>query len=179
MDIEGLLISDRINEVSRMCDREHPLYEQISGFSIALYVLGHVKGTDLLGIDDIAAAEAGTILKEHFVQVDEREIPKDYRIGESRGKYLLVLGDPLFPSHFAVVADVRAPRPYFSKLTFFGSGFDSMSELAAEFLGKDGAGLDEIAFFKLREPIPAARKSASKIYTINGHGEYSVLELAN
>lgn len=39
MGQDQVLVSERINEITKMCDREQPVYEQISNFSIALYVL--------------------------------------------------------------------------------------------------------------------------------------------
>ena len=52
MNHEKLLISERIDEVKMMCDREHPIYEQISCFSIALYVIGYFNCADLMSFDD-------------------------------------------------------------------------------------------------------------------------------
>ena len=129
MDQEGIDVIERIDEITKMCDREQPIYEQISNFSIALYVFGYFSCADLLEADDVDNVEAGTILKEYFDKIDKEDIPSDYRITTSSERYLLVIGDPVFPTHFAVVADMQSTKPYFSKLPFFGSGFDSLNEL--------------------------------------------------
>ncbi len=176
MDREGLLTSERIDEVTKMCDREHPIYEQISNFSIALYVFGFFKCSDLLAADDVDDITAGAILKEHFVKIEEKDLPSHYSMYESEEKYLLVIGDPLFPTHFAVVADMNSTRPYFSKLPFYGSGFDSLAELKSEFLGKDGVGYDDLSYYKMRAAAPLRKGASAKIYTISDDGNYSVLE---
>ncbi len=133
-----------------MCDREQPIYEQISSFSIALYVFGYFSCSDLLSADDLDFVEAGSILQEHFIEIEKEKIPSDYQITKSADKFLLVIGDPLFPSHFAVVADIKSPQPYFSKLPFFGSGFDSLKELAREFVGIDDITINDIAYYKMK-----------------------------
>ena len=175
MDHEGIFIWERIDEISGMCEREQPIYEQISNFSIALYVFGYFACDDLLSADDVDHVEAGSILKEHFDKVEKKDIPKDYHIATSPDRYLLVIGDPLFPAHFAVVADMQSDHPYFSKLPFFGSGFDSLAELKSEFVGIEGLTANDFTYYKLKKPVRQKAKS-SKIYTIKNDGNYSVLE---
>lgn len=176
MDREGLLIAERIDEVTKMCDREHPIYEQISNFSIALYVLGYFKCSDLLAVDDVECTGAACVLTEHFVKIKKEDVPLDYRISESPEKYLLVIGDPLFPTHFAVVADMSSNRPYFSKLKFYGTGFDSLAELEGEFVGQDGIGVDDISFYKMKTGVSLRKGATAKIYTIRNDEKYNVLE---
>ena len=175
MDREGFLISERINEVKMMCDRENPIYEQISCFSIALYVIGHINCADLLSLDDLETTEAGCILKEYFSEIKGEELPSEYNILESPDKYLLVFGDPIFPEHFAVLTDTRRKKPFFSKLRFYGSGFDSLEELKSEYLGKDGVGYNDLYYFKKRSEALNA-SSFGKIYTIKDDGSCSVLK---
>lgn len=170
VDREGLLISERIKEVTMMCDRENPIYEQISSFSIALYILGFFDVEDMLSFDDLDQCEAGVILKENFTQVSKEDLPSDYRITESREKYLLVIGDPLFPIHFAVLADTKSERPFFSKLRFFGSGFDNLEELISGFVGVDGVSYDDIHYFKKKISAPIAHLSPPKIYIVKDDG---------
>ena len=170
MDQEGLLISERIKEVTMMCDRENPIYEQISSFSIALYVLGFFHVEDMLSFDDLDQCEAAEILKENFTKISEEDLPSDYNITESREKYLLVIGDPLFPIHFAVLADTNSERPFFSKLRFFGSGFDSLEELTSAFIGQDGVGIEDIHYFKKNISEPMSCPSPPKIYIVRDDG---------
>ncbi len=169
MDCEGLLISERIEEIMMMCDREHPIYEQISSFSIALYALGFFNCDDLMSFQDIDAHEAAVILSEHFTKIDQDDLPQDYNITESNEQYLLVVGDPLFPVHFAVLADTAVSRPFFSKLPFFGSGFDSLEELMDEFADIDGISSDDFHFFRKTSygTIPSA--SIGKIYIVKNY----------
>jgi hypothetical protein len=148
MDQEGLRASERIDEIMMMCDRKQPVYEQISSFSIALYALGFFDCPDLMSFEDVAAHEAAAILKEHFTEIRQAALPDHYCITESRERYLLVVGDPLFPVHFATLVDAQSPRPFFSKLPFFGSGFDSLEELIDEFAGKEGVNPGDVHFFK-------------------------------
>lgn len=176
MDHEGLQILERIDEVSRMCDREHPIYEHISNYSIALYVLGFFDCPDLMSFDDIDAAEAGAYLKAHFEAVPPEVIPDDYHINTSDNQYLVVFGDPAFPEHLAVLVDGRSAQPYFSKLKFFGSGFDSLAELKQEFLGKDGVGVEDVAFFRRKRAVPSRIPTLGRIYTIRKDGDYTVFE---
>ncbi|MDY6822732.1 MAG: hypothetical protein SWH68_02895 [Thermodesulfobacteriota bacterium] len=175
MGQDQVLVSERINEITKMCDREQPVYEQISNFSIALYVLDFFACADLLSVEDVDHVAAGAILKEHFIEIKKEEIPSDYNIYTSDDRYLMVIGDPVFPTHFAVVADIRGEQPFFSKLPFFGSGFDSMAELKKEFTGIDGLSEKDIYFFKRKQEGGLKQKSA-KIYTLNNDGNYSVWE---
>ncbi len=176
MTQNGLVIEERIKEITTLCDREQPIYEQISNFSIALYVFGFFPCTDLLSADDVDFVAAGSILKEHFTQIKKEAIPFDYDITRSPDKFLLVIGDPLFPSHFAVVANMKNPRPYFSKLPFFGSGFDSLEELEKEFVGMDGITSNDITYYKMKQPSRKSQKKLAKIYTIKQDGNYDVME---
>lgn len=175
MDSEGIFVRERIDETIRMCEREQPIYEQISNFSIALYVFGHFSCSDLLDAEDVDNVEAGSILNECFEKIEKEHIPLDYHIDTSPDRYLLVIGNPTFPTHFAVIVDMHSPQPYFSKLPFFGSGFDSLAELQSEFVGVDGLTTDDITYYKLKQPAQHKRKSP-KIYTINDDGNYDVLE---
>jgi len=153
MSDEGLQICERIKEVMMMCAREDPVYEQISSFSIALYTLGYFNCPDLMSFQDVDAQAAAAILKEHFTPVRSADLPEDYRITECAEQYLLVLGDPLFPLHFGVLADMRSERPFFSKLPLFGSGFDSLAELMDEFSGYDGINRYEVHYFKKNDDV--------------------------
>ncbi len=175
MDAKGILARERIEETIVMCEREQPIYEQISNFSIALYVFGYFSCADLLDANDVDNVEAGSILTEYFDQIECEDIPSDYDIATSGDKYLLVIGDPNFPTHFAVVADMQSEQPYFSKLPFFGSGFDSLEELQSEFVGIDGLTADNTAYYRLKKPVQQKQKLA-KVYTINGDGDYQVFE---
>ena len=175
-DHEGILVSERINEVTKMCDREQPIYEQISNFSIALYVFGFFDCEDLLSADDVDHVAAGSILREYFTEIKKEDIPADYQIAASGDRYLLVMGDPAFPTHFAVVADMKSPQPYFSKLPLFGSGFDSLAELELEFIGIDGMTGDDMAFYQMKQPPQSEKKKGTKIYTLKEDGHYGVLE---
>ncbi|RJP86953.1 MAG: hypothetical protein C4518_12865 [Desulfobacteraceae bacterium] len=159
LNSDGLRVSERISEIMMMCDRAHPIYEQISSFSIALYAMGFFEAPDLMSVQDIDSQEAAAILREHFTEVRAEDIPDGYAVSKSKEKYLLVAGDPAFPVHFAMVTDIRSDRPYFSKLPFFGSGHDSLNELMADFSGRE-----DIHYFRLDrygEIPPSAR---GKIY---------------
>ncbi|MEW6076962.1 MAG: hypothetical protein AB1724_04035 [Thermodesulfobacteriota bacterium] len=145
---EGLLASERIDEIMMMCDRQQPVYEQISSFSVALYTLGFFDCPDLMSFEDVDAHEAAAILREHFTEIRSAALPADYRITESGERYLLVVGDPLLPVHFAALVDARSDRPFFSKLPFFGSGFDSLKELTEAFSPTDGVSPDDFHYFK-------------------------------
>lgn len=175
MDTEGILVKERIDEILMMCNREQPIYEQISNFSIALYVFGYFSCADLLDADDVDNVEAGSILKEFFDKIEKDNIPSEYHITTSSDRYLLVIGDPIFPTHFAVVADMQSSQPYFSKLPFFGSGFDSLLELKNEFIGIDGLTDKDITYYKMKQPVLQKQKSP-KIYIIKADGNYDVLE---
>jgi hypothetical protein len=170
MDREGLIISERIKEVSMICARENPIYEQISSFGIALYVLGCFNVSDVMSFDDIDSVEAGNILKEYFNPIRDADLPSKYQITESKEKYLLVIGDPLFPIHFAVLTDVNSKRIFFSKLRHFGSGFDSLEELMNDFIGEDGIGYKDIHFYQrnIQERKPSSAEH--KIYIFRNDG---------
>lgn len=157
LDHEGILINERINEIMMLCDRNHPLYEQVSSFSVALYALGYFDCSDFMSFHDVLVFEAAEILREEYSPVDYDDIEKDYRISESRERYLLVIGDPLFPVHFAVLVNNAAVRPYFSKLPLFGAGYDSLEELAAEFCGKDGVGFEDFQYYRKTDPERSGR----------------------
>ncbi len=129
MSISLAQVLDRIHEVEMMCARDNPIYEQISCYSIALYVLGYFQAQDLLSIDDFDDGEASQILIENFEKITQTDIPHDYNISNSKERYLLVMGDPVFPTHFAAVVDTNRKRPFFSKLRHAGSGYDSLEEL--------------------------------------------------
>lgn len=166
MDQEGLQTSERIDEIMMMCDREQPVYEQISSFSIALYALGFFDCPDLMSFHDVDSHEAAAILKEHFTGIRQEALPAHYRITESRERYLLVVGDPLFPIHFATLVETKSPRPFFSKLPFFGSGFDSLEELTKEFAGIDGVTPEDFHFFKKTWYGKIPPDSVKKIYIV-------------
>ena len=163
---EGLQLTERIEEIMMMCAREHPVYEQISSFSVALYTLGFFDCPDLMSFQDVDSHEAAALLSEQFMEIKAEALPLDYHITGSKEMYLLVIGDPQFPIHFAVLVDTRSDRPFFSKLPFFGSGFDSLPELIDEFAGIDGVTREDIHFFKkvqYREIPPDAKE---KIYIV-------------
>ena len=161
MSDEGLQICERLKEIMMMCDREDPVYEQISSFSIALYTIGYFDCPDLMSFQDVDAQEAAGILQEDFTPVNTQDVPRDYHITQADDKYLLVIGDPLFPLHFAVLTDFRNERPYFSKLPLFGSGFDSLPELMEEFSGYDGVRQYDVHYFK-KNPDSASASAMRK-----------------
>ncbi len=99
-----------------------------------------------MSFQDVSADEAAEILNADFSEIDFNEIPENYHIAESKERYLLVIGDPLFPKHFAIVADRGGSQPYFSKLPFGGAGYDSMDELIKKFAGIDGVTPDNFHF---------------------------------
>lgn len=148
MNYEGILVSERMTEIMGMCERNNPIYEQISSYSVALYTLGFFNCPDFMSFQDASADQAADILHSDFSEINFDEIPEDYHIAKSEERYLLVIGDPLFPVHFAVVADKSGRRPYFSKLPFFGAGYDSMDELVHEFTGTDGITSNDFHFFR-------------------------------
>lgn len=153
MNRKRLGIFERMEEIMSMCHRNHPVYEQITSFSVALYTLGITDGgpfdcPDLLSFDDVDQQSAAQILSEHFTKISQDDIPYDYHITKNSVTYLLVVGDPLYPRHFAVVTNQQSQRPYFSKLPFFGAGFDTLAELKKEFLGIDGIGEGDFNFYK-------------------------------
>ena len=165
-DFEGVLVSERMAEIMSMCDRNHPVYEQVTSFSVALYVLGFFDCPDFMSFQDVSAGEAAEILRTGFTEIEPGQIPEAYHITRSRDQYLLVIGEPLFPSHFAVVADNSAIRPYFSKLPFFGAGYDSMDELTGEFAGIDGITAADFHFFRKNRVGRIPPSSIGKIYIV-------------
>ncbi|MFZ5572255.1 MAG: hypothetical protein ACOZF0_17795 [Thermodesulfobacteriota bacterium] len=162
-----------------MCDRENPIYEQISSFSIALYVLGFFSCPDLMSFEDIDSQEAGAYLRDNFMEIDRKSLPSDYRVTGSKDQYLLVIGDPSRPVHFAVFTDTRSAKPFFSKLHYFGSGFDSLEELQREFLGRDGLDENDIHFFKRKTAQRNAPLETGKIYVARKSGGYSAYREIN
>jgi hypothetical protein len=167
----SFFISERIREITMMCDREHPVYEQIGSFSIALYPIGFFDGAqDLMEIPDLDAQEASALLAEHFEEVSFKDIPPDYHITTSSDHFLLVIGDPMFPEHFALLADNQSPRPFFSKLRFFGSGFDSLTELMEAFPGENTTRLPEIHYFRKIRFGEISPASKAKIYIVRNDG---------
>ncbi|PIE70943.1 MAG: hypothetical protein CSA22_05970 [Deltaproteobacteria bacterium] len=156
ISVDGLLSYERIREILMMSDRKMPVYQDISSFSIALYALGYSDCPDLMSFADIDAPAAARILEKAFFPIGAEALPPDYKITESGDKYLLVIGDPRCPLHFAVLTDVRSDRPFFSKLPFFGSGFDSLAELVQEFSGQDGNRSPSVHYYrKGRKPEKA------------------------
>jgi hypothetical protein len=129
MNPDGLQTLERMEEILMMCARKNPVYEQISSFSVALYAMGFDPCSDFISFPDVDSGEAAAILKDYFVEIREEALPGEYHIAESRDRYLLVVGDPLHPVHFALLVDSLSASPFFSKLPFFGSGFDSLDEL--------------------------------------------------
>jgi len=175
IDDQGIIVSDRIEEVMMMCGRSHFIYEQIGNFAIALYVLGFLDAEDIMAVNDIEAGEAAGLLTEHFTEIKEKDLPLNYSIEKSKERYLLVIGDPLFPLHFAVLADTQSQRPYFSKLRYFGSGFDSLQELMSDFLGEDGLGYKDIHYFKKKHFGSGSRALSANIYIVRDDGSYMVV----
>jgi hypothetical protein len=170
MDREGILVSERIEEVSMICARENPIYEQVSSFGIALYVLGCFKVPDAMSFNDIDEVDAGIILKEHFIPIMEIDLPSKYNIAESRDKYLMVVGDPDFPKHFAVLTDINGRKTFFSKLRYFGSGFDSLEELMREFTGEDHIGYRDVHYYKRNTSRRGDHQIPPKIYIFKNDG---------
>lgn len=155
MNRDRLGVIERMEEVMAMCHREHPIYEQISSFSVALYAIGFsdrvFDSPDLLSFQDVDEQAAARIITDHFTEVAEDHIPLNYHITQSEDIYLLVVGDPLYPLHFAVLANQKSGKPYFSKLPFFGAGFDSLNELNQEFFRTDGLSASDFHFYKKNE----------------------------
>jgi hypothetical protein len=170
MDHECLLVSERLDEVTMMCPRENPIYEHVSSFGIALYVLGFFNVADVMSFDDVDASEAANILKEHFIPIREADLPSKYHITESRERYLLVLGDKLLPIHFAVLVSAKSDRIFFSKLKYFGSGFDRLEELLNEFQEEGGITYKDIHFYKMIGPGLKTNLTQPKIYIIKRDG---------
>ena len=166
MDYEGVLTSERMAEIMDMCARNNPIYEQVSSYSVALYALGFFDCPDFMSVQDVSGDEAAEILAAEFSKIAFDEIPEDYHITESKEQYLLVIGDPVFPKHFAVVADKNKNRPYFSKLPLFGAGYDSMDELINEFAGIDGVTPDDFHFYRKNWYGQIPPSSKGKIYIV-------------
>jgi len=141
-------IAERLDEVTRMCARNNPIFEQIDNFSVALYVLGYWDVPDMMSAGDLDPCAASEILKEHFNEIPPSEIPPGYDISQSDEKILMVIGDSCFPLHFAVVTDTTSNKPFFSKLPFVGSGYDSLDELIDEFSVEHNARKQDIRYFK-------------------------------
>ncbi|GAB6095021.1 hypothetical protein JCM14469_12730 [Desulfatiferula olefinivorans] len=155
MNRERLSIIERMEEILSMCHRDHPIYDRISSFTVALYTLGCPAGLtacpDLMAFDDVDGFEVARILKDSFTLVSEDAVPDDYHITQSNGTYLLVVGDPCYPVHVAVLANQKSDRPFFSKLPFLGAGFDSLEDLRKEFVGIDGVSPDDFHYFRKNE----------------------------
>ncbi len=143
-----MLPLEKIDEINYMCSRDNPIYEQISNYSIALYVVGCSEAQDLMAVEDMDICTASEKLREHFKKIEKKEIPLGYSIAGSKEKYLLVLGDTSFPEHFAVVADTKSKAPFFSKLENIGSGYDSLEELLSEYSGENKIRRQDIHYFK-------------------------------
>ncbi len=165
-DYDGVLVSERMAEIMSMCDRNNPIYEQVTSFSVALYALGFFDCPDFMSFQDVPADEAAEILSTDFSEIHFDDIPEDYQLTQSKERYLLVIGDPSFPIHFAVVAEKNTERPYFSKLPFFGAGYDSMDELVTEFVGIDGVTTEDFHFFRKNRPGRIPSSSLGKIYIV-------------
>lgn len=166
MDHEGFLVLERMKEIMGMCERMNPLYENISNFSVAFYVLGFFDSPDCMSFEDLSEDQAVDILNSEFSEINFDEIPEDYHIAKSKERYLLVIGDPLFPLHFAVVSDKCNSRPYFSKLPFLGAGYDSLDELFREFNGIDGLTANDFHFFQKKQLGKIPSLSMGKIYIV-------------
>ncbi len=149
LEIDSVLMMERIEEVEMMCARDNPIYEQISCFSIALYILGCFDAEDIMSVHDFDDCEAAEFLKENFMEISKTDIAPGYKITKYEEKYLLVLGDPVFPKHFAVIVDMESKSPFFSKLRYFGTGYDSLEELINEYLDDDVTGYEDAHYFKL------------------------------
>ncbi|MGM0788243.1 MAG: hypothetical protein ACQETG_11130, partial [Thermodesulfobacteriota bacterium] len=126
----------------------------------------HFDCPDLLSVYDVDPVQAGEILQKHFTRIRAEDIPGSYSITESSEQYLLVAGDPLFPAHFAVLTDCASQRPFFSKLPFFGSGFDSLDELVGEFAGTDGVSKDDFHYFRKDPGHGISSESLGRIYIL-------------
>ena len=148
METKKIPETDRIDEILMMCPRNCPVYSQISNFSIALYALGYFDAPDLMAVDELDLTEAANVLRDDFTEIPGSNLPTDYCMGESQERYLLVIGDPEFPRHFAVAVDTRDKRPFFSKLRYTGSGYDSLEELMDEFEGEDNMDREDIHYFR-------------------------------
>jgi hypothetical protein len=137
-----------MHEANSVCARYNPIYGEISNFSLALYVLGSIKAPDIMSAEDIDMATASAMLTENFQKIDESEIPPAYRATDSENRFLLVMGDPLYPAHFAALVDKNSNTPYFSKLPHFGSGLDSLEALQSELCTERAAGQYDTHYFR-------------------------------
>ena len=70
MDHNGVLISERMAEIMSMCDRNNPIYEQVSSYSVALYTLGLLDCPDFMSFQDVSAGDAAEILNADFSEID-------------------------------------------------------------------------------------------------------------
>jgi len=102
----------------------------------------------MMCIHDMDERDASRFLRDCFTEIDKTDIPSSYKMFESKEKYMLMLGDPIFPKHFAVVVDMESEKSYFSKLTYFGSGFDSLNELKSEFSCEGEIYDEDIHYYK-------------------------------
>lgn len=166
MDHEGILVTERMTEILGMCERDNPIYEQVSSYSVALYTIGFFDCPDFMSFQDISAGQAAEILKSDFLKIHFDKIPEEYHIAKSKDRYLLVIGDPSFPLHFAVIVDKISDRPYFSKLPFFGAGYDSLDELVKEFTASEGVTIDDFHFFRKEWYGQIPPSSVGKIYIV-------------
>ncbi|MFH0727959.1 MAG: hypothetical protein V2B19_16655 [Pseudomonadota bacterium] len=148
MNVNGSAISERMDEARSVCARYNPIHGEISNFSLALYVLGSIKAPDIMSAEDFDMSEAAAILRENFREIDESEIASEYSTVDSKDRYLLVLGDPQFPVHFAALVDKNSKAPFFSKLPYFGSGFDSLEELRKGFSRESTTGICDAHYFR-------------------------------
>jgi len=149
MKIESLLMMERINEVEMMCARDNPIYEQISSFGISLYILGCLDAKDLLSVHDLNDCDAADFLKQYFIEINKMDIAPGYKTTTNNERYLMVLGDPNFPKHFAVIVDTESEKPFFSKLRYFGSGYDTLEELINEYSDEGIKSYEDVHYFKL------------------------------
>lgn len=179
MIMESLRTMERIREVEIMCTRDEPLYERISNFGVVLYVLGCADCDDLMSMEDIDDRDAADFLRSHCSKLSKIEMDGCYRVSDSAEKYFMVLGDPAFPKHFAVIVDMRSKRPFFSKLRYFGAGFDSLEELLNEYSDSGVAGYEDVHYFRLekKRQHTASAQSQGRFTGIAKKGGKAVLEL--
>ncbi|MCP3873772.1 MAG: hypothetical protein GY699_11520 [Desulfobacteraceae bacterium] len=152
MTIQNPIALENTSEIEMMCSRDNPVYEQIGCFSVALYALGYLDAPDFMDVEDLDETDASKILEENFEEIEKADIPLNYSIMTSKERYLLVIGNPLFPNHFAAIIDMKNNRPYFSKLNFMGSGYDSFEELINAYQRnyETDPGSNDISYFKER-----------------------------
>ncbi len=142
------IVSERIAEVEMMCQRDNPVYEQVTNFSVAFYILNHINATDLMSVEDIDSSAAAQILKDDFEQIKKSEIPNGFKITESDERYLLVIGDPAFPTHSGAIVDMQSKQPFFSKLEHWGCGKDSLNELMQVLSPQKEIGHQDINYYR-------------------------------